>query len=57
MEIKDLSKQKLLQELDNTKQNINQLRKKRSGLDNEIDHYYCVKNELEEEIIRRFKGE
>lgn len=57
MEIKDLSNQELIQERDSIRETIATLRKKRSGLDNEIEHYYYRKNEIEEEIVKRFKGE
>lgn len=55
MEIKDLSKEELLQELELINSKITQLRKQRSGLDGEIDTYYLRKNQLTDEIIKRFK--
>lgn len=55
MEIKDLSNQELLQELEIVNSKISTLRKKRSGLDGEIDTEYLRKNELQDEINKRFK--
>ena len=55
MEIKDLSNEELLQELENVNSKISTLRKKRSGLDGEIDTEYLRKNELQDEINKRFK--
>ena len=56
MEVKDLSDYQLVQELNIINNKIAQLRKKRSGLDGEIDTDYLRKNELLEEIVKRFKG-
>lgn len=56
MEVKDLSDYQLVQELNIINNKIAQLRKKRSGLDGEIDTEYLRKNELLEEIVKRFKG-
>lgn len=55
MEIKDLSNEELLQELEIVNSKISTLRKKRSGLDGEIDTEYLRKNELQDEINKRFK--
>lgn len=55
MEVKDLSDYQLVQELNIINNKIAQLRKKRSGLDGEIDTEYLRKNELQDEIIKRFK--
>ena len=55
MESKDLSNEELLQELEIVNSKISTLRKKRSGLDGEIDTEYLRKNELQDEINKRFK--
>jgi uncharacterized protein YlxW (UPF0749 family) len=55
MQTQELSNEELLQELESINSKIAQLRKQRSGLDNEIDHYYLRKNEITDEIIKRFK--
>ena len=55
MEVKDLSNSQLLTERELTKSNISKLREQRRGLDGQLDTEYFRKNEIEEEIAKRFK--
>lgn len=54
MEVKDLTNEALLLELENENKKIASLRNKRAGLDNEIDTEYMRRTELQNEINRRF---
>jgi hypothetical protein len=55
MEVKDLSKEQLLQELKNEKQKIMQLIKQRSGIDGQIETERFRTKEIQEEINRRYQ--
>lgn len=57
MEVKDLSKEELLQERTLIKEKIAKLRNQRKGLDGQIDTEYLRKTEIEEEIIRRYEND
>ena len=57
MEVKDLSKEQLLQERTLIKEKIAKLRNQRKGLDGQIDTEYLRKTEIEEEIIRRYEND
>lgn len=54
MIVKDLTKEQLLIERKNTINKIATLRKQRAGLDGQIDTEYLRKNEIEEEIVKRY---
>lgn len=54
MEVRDLTNEALLLELENENKKIASLRNKRAGLDNEIDTEYIRRTELQNEINRRF---
>lgn len=56
MEIKDLTDQALLYELDREILKITQLKKQREGLDGQLSTENIRRHELEREIIRRFEG-
>lgn len=55
MEVKDLSKEQLLQELENEKQKILQLLKQRSGIDGQIETERFRTKEIQEEINKRYQ--
>lgn len=55
MEVKDLSKEQLLQELKNEKQKIMKLIKQRSGIDGQIETERYRTKEIQEEINRRYQ--
>ena len=57
MEVKDLSKEELLQELVSENEKIITLKKQRSGLDGQLDTEYLRKNEILSEIVRRYEND
>ena len=55
MEVKDLSKEQLLQELKIERQNVDRLVKQRSGIDGQIETERFRIKEIQEEIIKRYQ--